>query len=235
MRGGEAKRVTVNVHDIIGGAVLFQIVFDYYPEYKVEDVYTKLTEKITKEFEDYHSSEVSGGANPSKSSKPSKPSDPKNILTEVIKNKQQLLDDIEIYANNPSIKIAGDKNTLPDGTIVTYKGLYEKIPKDIKNTSNHDVIRQIKEAYLEALVKRVKLRDTPQVSSMQSQPVIPRLEFTVQPSNGTIPVRPLNKGTSRIYNTSGAIIIGEIVLLKTISSHYMILKVNYNNNLTVFT
>lgn len=196
MRGGEGKQVTVNVYDIIGGGVLFTIHFDYYPEYKVENVYTELTKKITDEFEEYHSSGVSGGTNAVTY---------KNTNS-VIRDTKNILADIEIYANNPSIKVAGETNTLPDGTTVQYKGLYEQITtliKEKKIDENNRHIVEIKKAYVDAIAKRDKLRKTPpQLSSVQSQQVTHPLEFTVQPATGTIAVRPRNKGTAVIYTNS---------------------------------
>jgi DNA-directed RNA polymerase beta' subunit len=204
MRGGEAKKVTVHVHDIIGGGVLFTIQFDYYPEYKVEDVYEKLTREIKTKFEDYHSSEVSGGA----------PQQNKSILSTVHENKDKILADIEIFANNPSIKAEGETNQLLDGSIVKYLGLYEKIPKSIKKdydkpfgklTIEEKTMNEIRKAYLNAIVKRVQSRNQPQQSSIQSQSVIHNLEFNVIPGNSFIDARQMNKGTLKIYNTPGAI------------------------------
>ena len=209
MRGGEAKRVTVHVHDIIGGDVLFTIEFDYYPEYKVtreydvKHVYNTLTELIKTKFEDYlKPGMVYGGANPPKS---------KITLDDVIKNKDKILADIEIFANNPSIMAIGETNTLPDRTTVKYKGLYEQIPKFIKeNTINKDII-DLKTAHLNALDNRVKLRQQSQLLAISTQPKIPPLKFDLTYMKNLIHIEPrkIKKGTSKIYNTSGAIIIGE--------------------------
>lgn len=213
MRGGEVKHVTVHVHDIIGGDVLFTIEFNHYPDYNVEDVYTKLTNKIKTEFEDYHKPVmVVGGANP-----PRPPTQP--TLKQVTESKDKILADIEIFANNPSIKIAGNENTLLDGTTVKYQGLYEQIPQFIKDKKSNKDIQDIKTAYLDALVNRVELRKQSQLLDLPTtQPKIPHLKINVKPNMGNnVPIehRQIKKGTSKIYNTPGAIIIGENGHVKT--------------------
>lgn len=215
MRGGEVKHVTVHVHDIIGGDVLFTIEFNHYPDYNVEDVYTKLTNKIKTDFEHYHKPVmVVGGAKPSNPPKPTP-------LEQVTKSKDKILADIEIFANNPSIKIAGNENTLPeDGTTVEYQGLYEQIPQFIKDKKSNKDIQDIKTAYLDALVKRVKLRQQTQsqLPAIPTQPVIPPLKFDlILNIHNNVPIehRQIKKGTSKIYNTPGAIIIGENGHVKT--------------------
>jgi hypothetical protein len=236
MRGGEVKHVTVHVHDIIGGDVLFTIEFNHYPDYNVEDVYTKLTNKIKTEFEDYHTPPgmVSGGANPPRPSKPeitlnppnpnitlNPPNPPKPTpLEKVIKSKDKILADIEIFANNPSIMARGETYTLPeDGTTVEYQGLYENIPQFLKDNKNNKVIRDLNTAYLNALGKRVELRKQSQLLDLPTtQPKIPHLKINVKPNMGNnVPIehRQIKKGTSKIYNTPGAIIIGENGHVKT--------------------